>query len=87
MTLNLKDSRSDPGAFSDPDSVDLLALARTLWRGRLVILAMTTAAILAGGVYAFVVATPVYRATSVVMLETREGSVAGLDSGPGRPCG
>ncbi len=80
MTLNLKDSRSDPGAFSDPDSVDLLALARTLWRGRLVILAMTTAAILAGGVYAFVVATPVYRATSVVMLETREGSVAGLDS-------
>ncbi len=71
---------NDQSIASEPDAVDLIALLRTLWRGKVTILAVMLAVVLLACGYAYGVATPVYQATSVVMLETREGSVAGLDS-------
>jgi succinoglycan biosynthesis transport protein ExoP len=76
-------SRQDrPSTFSEAanDEIDLLALFRTLWRGKLLIGAAIAAAILLGGIYAFVLATPTYRATSVVVLETRQSATIGLES-------
>ncbi|MDZ4309647.1 MAG: polysaccharide biosynthesis tyrosine autokinase [Cypionkella sp.] len=62
------------------DTIDLIALFRTLWRGKVTILLATIAAVLIGAAYAFFIATPIYNATSVVMLETRQGSITGLDA-------
>lgn len=64
----------------DTDTIDLAALAGTLWRGKWLIAAFTALAILAGGIYAFVLATPIYRSTAVVMLETRQEQIVDLPS-------
>lgn len=87
MTLNILPS-SARNAISAPrspqpendDTIDLFAVFRTLWRGKLMILLTTIAAVLMGGAYVFFLATPIYNATSVVMLESRQVSVTGLDS-------
>lgn len=60
--------------------VDLRAMLRTLWRGRVIILITTMIAIMAGGYYAYVVATPLYRSEVVVMLNNRDQQVLNLDS-------
>ena len=60
--------------------IDLLQLFRTLWRGKLWIIASTIIAILIGGYYAFVVAKPLYTTTSVVMLENRKEQVVDIES-------
>ena len=68
------------GAGPDEDLVDLAGMARGLWAGRRWIAAIMAACLLLGAVQAFIRATPVYTAASVVMLESRDTSVAGLDS-------
>ncbi|SIO02984.1 polysaccharide biosynthesis tyrosine autokinase [Vannielia litorea] len=65
---------------SDADIIDLGALLATLWRGKWIIGAVTSLAILSGGYYAYAVAVPIYTATSVVKLETQEQSVVDLES-------
>lgn len=60
--------------------IDLTALLRTLWRGRLLILATTLAGMLMGGYYAYAVATPIYTSEVVVMLNNRDQQVVNLDS-------
>jgi capsular exopolysaccharide synthesis family protein len=87
VTLNILPS-SARTAISAPrapqpetdDTIDLIAVFRTLWRGKLTILLATIVAVVLGGAYAFFLATPIYNATSVVMLESRQGSITGLDS-------
>lgn len=64
----------------DEDEVDLRALTQTLWRRKLLIASTTLLAILIGGYYAYAMATPLYRATSVVLLETQQESVLDLQS-------
>jgi succinoglycan biosynthesis transport protein ExoP len=61
---------SQTSAPQDVDVVDLGALFTTLWRGKFWIALTTAIAVLIGGYYAYVVATPLYRATAVVILET-----------------
>lgn len=46
----------------------------------MVIIATTVVLVVIGGIYSFLIAEPTYKATSVVMLESRESSTAGLDS-------
>lgn len=62
------------------DSIDLGSLLRTIWRGKWIIVAVMAICIAIGGYYAFVVAVPVYRSASVVMLETRQEQVVDLTS-------
>lgn len=68
--------------FSDrlQDEIDLVSIFRLLWRGKLLIVATVGVAVALGGLYAFVLAKPIYRATSVVMLETRQSAGIGLES-------
>lgn len=54
----------------DDDAIDLGALLSTLWRKKLWIIASVFVFALLGAFYAFGVATPKYRATSVILLDT-----------------
>jgi succinoglycan biosynthesis transport protein ExoP len=62
------------------DEIDLMALARTLWRGKWWILLTTLIALFVGGYYAFRVAVPVYTARAVVALESRQEQVVDIES-------
>ncbi len=62
------------------DEIDLLAVFRTLWRGKIWVILSTLAALLIGGYYAFSVATPLYNAKAVVMLENRQEQVVDIES-------
>lgn len=68
------------GQAAEDDTIDLGQLFSTIWRGKWIVGLITTLAILAGGYYAFFVATPLYRSTAVVMLETEQQSVVDLQS-------
>jgi len=65
---------------SEEDTVDLSALLRTLWRGKWLITLTAALVIALGGIYAFVVAVPLYKSSAVVMLETNQQSVVDLQS-------
>jgi polysaccharide biosynthesis transport protein len=64
----------------EEDAIDLGALLATLWRKKLVIVLTTLTALLIGGIYAYLLATPLYRASAVVMLNNREEQVVDLGS-------
>jgi capsular exopolysaccharide synthesis family protein len=65
---------------SEDDFIDFPSIARLFWNGKMVIIATAVVLVVIGGIYAFLIAVPTYKATSVVMLESRESSTAGLDS-------
>lgn len=78
-----KSSRFSP---QQEDNIDFGALLSTIWRGKWAILAITLLAVAGAGGYLRHLATPLYRATTVLILETRqqtvvdiEGVLAGLD--------
>lgn len=60
--------------------VNLNMLLRTLWRGKFVILILTTLAVIAGGYYAYIAAKPTFRSTAVVMLNTQQSQVVDIES-------
>ena len=64
----------------DEDVIDLGALFATLWRGKWIIAIITAIAVLAGGYYAFIAATPLFRSTAVVILETNQEQIVDLQS-------
>lgn len=64
----------------DDDTIDIFGLLNTLWLGKWVILLCVMIAGLIGIYQAFVVSVPVYRATSVVILETDQTSPVDLQS-------
>lgn len=53
----------------EADSVDLVAIARTIWRGRLWIMLCMALALVVGGYRAFVTAVPIYRAETQMALQ------------------
>ncbi|MEL6957812.1 MAG: polysaccharide biosynthesis tyrosine autokinase [Pseudomonadota bacterium] len=67
-------------AQRDEDVIDLGSLFSTIWRGKYWIGVITAITILLGGYYAYVVATPLYRSTAVVILETDQQQVVDLQS-------
>lgn len=69
-----------PAPVSEDDVIDLGALLSTIWRGKWFIAFVTIMAIFAGGYYAYMVAVPTYRSTSVVMLQTQEQQIVDLQS-------
>ena len=62
------------------EMIDLASLLRPLWAGRRWVAAGALGGLLLGAVYAWLLATPLYRASAVVMLESREAQVFGFDS-------
>ncbi len=67
-----------PPSNSEDDVIDLSTLLGALWRGKVYILTAVFAAVLLSGIYAYVLATPMYRSTAVVMLNNREEQVVEL---------
>ncbi|AWI86716.1 chain-length determining protein (plasmid) [Alloyangia pacifica] len=67
-------------ASQDEDVIDLGALLGSLWRGKVIIILAFVVAVLIGGIYSYVLATPKYRSTAVVMLNNREEQVLELGS-------
>lgn len=65
---------------SEDDVVDLGALLGSLWRGKVIIVSTVMAAVFLGGLYAYFLATPLYRSTAVVMLNNREEQVVDIGS-------
>lgn len=65
---------------ADDDEINLGALLSTLWRGKWFIALCMTVAILVGGYYAYGMATPLYRSTAVVILETNQDQIVDLQS-------
>lgn len=65
---------------AEDDVIDLGALFSAMWRGKWIIGAITMVSIIAGGYYAFVAATPLYRSTAVVILETKQDSIIDMQS-------
>lgn len=62
----------------DDDEIDLMALLGTLWDGRWLILILTLLFTAAGVAYALL-ATPVYRASSMIQVEEKGGSLPGME--------
>lgn len=75
LALNRRPSEADQHEF-----LSLATLIAMLWRGKWIIAATTTLAVLLGGYYAFIAAVPLYKSTAVVMLETDQASVVDLQS-------
>lgn len=76
--LGSEQTKAAPQA--DDDEIDLGALLSTLWRGKWLIALCMTVAILVGGYYAYGMATPLYRSTAVVILETNQDQIVDLQS-------
>lgn len=64
----------------DDDEIDLLALIRTLWRGKWWIILCAIVAVGVGGWYAYRIAVPTYTATTQMALQIRQESVVDLQS-------
>lgn len=64
----------------DDDEIDLLALVRTLWRGKWWIILCAIVAVGVGGWYAYRIAVPTYTATTQMALQIRQESVVDLQS-------
>ena len=64
----------------DEDVIDLGQVLGVLWRGKVLIAAVATACALLGVYFSVFVATPVYRSTSVVILETQPAQIVDLES-------
>lgn len=62
------------------DDIDILALMRTLWRGKWRILFASFLAVLLGIAYLVYVAIPSYQATAVVALESKQNNVVDIES-------
>ncbi len=67
-----------PGSLGD--EVDILDLLRTLWRGKWIIGAVATVVVLLGGYYAIFMATPFYRASATVVLDSREEQIVDIEN-------
>lgn len=60
------------------DVFDISRLLNTLWRGRVVLALCAVLSVISGGYYIYVLATPVYTASTLLVLETREEQVVDL---------
>lgn len=84
MTLSVDNVRSlKPGGLKrerDDDDVDIIGLARTLWRGKWLIAAATVLSVAIAALYLIYVAVPVYASKAVVALDIDEPRIVDLES-------
>jgi len=69
---------------TDTDAINIIAFPATLWRGKWVIFLITATFCALGGYYAFIATTPVFRARTDIILETRLNQIVDLESVVGR---
>ncbi|WP_172331809.1 polysaccharide biosynthesis tyrosine autokinase [Mangrovicoccus sp. HB161399] len=62
------------------ETVDLQALISMLWRGKWLIATVTAILVLLGGYYVYELATPTYKATSVLLLEPQQENIVSFES-------
>ena len=86
MKTDGKQTFALPGEIED-EAINIGELLRTLWRGKLLIAISTVICVLIGGYYAYSVAVPLYQATAVVVLETKQESIVDLQSVVGHAFG
>ncbi|SIS49055.1 GumC family protein [Phaeovulum vinaykumarii] len=79
MTQNASPLLSGPSVPSE-DTIDVLAMLSSLRAGWRIIALTLAVAVLGGLIYIYALATPVYRATAVGMLETRQENVVDFES-------
>ena len=79
MTAPVDSSRYNQAA-EDDDSIDLVALVGTLWRGKWIILGLSFLGILLAGYFAFIAASPTYRATTQMALLPNQSPVVNIES-------
>lgn len=66
------------GRDAQSDDIELSAIFGTIWRDRYLVCLIAALAVLAGGYYAYILAEPRFRATAVVILQTRQDPVIDL---------
>lgn len=64
----------------DDDSIDLMALLGTLWRGKWIILMLSLLGAFLAGYYVFRVAEPTYRATTQMALSLEQSPIVDIQS-------
>ena len=72
-----------PASFATPegdDIIDLKDLIRALWNGKIWIISATVLLGLLGVIYAYILVTPIYQASTVIILETEEQQIVDLTS-------
>jgi capsular exopolysaccharide synthesis family protein len=72
-----------PASFATPegdDIIDLKDLIRALWNGKIWIIGATVLLGLLGVIYAYMLVTPIYQASTVIILETEEQQIVDLTS-------
>ena len=79
---NMRHPQKSVSARSSVESeiIDISSLLASLWRGKIMIMLASLVMIVLGGTYAYVIATPTYRSTAVVMLNNREEQVVDIAS-------
>lgn len=79
-STSVQASKQAPAPTAGSDDIDVSKIFRTLWRGKFFIVLCALIMSGLGIYYAFVAATPIYTATSVVALESRQEQVVDLES-------
>lgn len=79
MTAARSGSRSSDDV-NDEDSIDLMALLGTLWRGKWIILTLILLGAFVAGYYALRVAEPTYRATTQMALTLEQSPIVDIQS-------
>ncbi|MBD3664976.1 polysaccharide biosynthesis tyrosine autokinase [Sulfitobacter sp. TSTF-M16] len=69
-----------PRYSDDASEIHYGAVLLTIWRGKWLIAILSLLFAVAGGYYANVLATPLYRATAVVILQTQQDQIVDLQS-------
>ncbi|MHA7875162.1 GumC family protein [Roseivivax sp.] len=69
-----------PQPADHDDEIDLLELAGTLWRGKLMLAGAALIALFIGAYYAYVVAVPKYTSTTTVAISVQSSPIADIES-------
>ena len=80
MTRDTPQHPADRKRYEAQDGIDFTNLIYAFWQGKWFIALTTVLAIFAGGYYAFVVVTPVYQSSSVVILEPKTAKIVTFQS-------
>lgn len=83
MTQSFPSLSNSPMAHAtsgDEDVIDLAQVFGILWRGKFIIAVMAFLCVALGAYYSLGVATPIYRSTSVVILETQPAQIVDIES-------
>lgn len=65
--------------YNNSDYIDIIGIIRAIWRGKVYIFLSVLALTAISIAYIYILATPQYRASAVVVLESHETEVSGIE--------